>query len=661
MGNGLSCYEAPSEAAEQERELYTFKEVSSACWCTDLEAFVRGSPHAQELTEKEQTACWDGRCIQAYQHMAFLNGATDGGENSPVVFLKLDYLLELQAERDAVPCRQDLPQHAVFDGVIGEGVLVLALSYCWCTAEHPDPELKILDDICRFARYLEETRYMPGCEEVLQGIRSVQVVVFWDFASLYQRSEDRPLTVAQERSYHAGLDIMDLIYAHRRSWVLACTQSYGNSSYWECGRPFFEWCLAQLSKDADLVIDLPIALDFIKRTEDDFQHKKALHMLREACRSQARRQLPMTPQDFNAALLTKILAGHAEEDLLKQQYCRTFKAVVQSASNLHLRDVSCLNAANWRHFLSETVPLCGQLRCLDLCWNEALVSTLEPVAGLASLQVLRVSLCVGLHGSLKPLGGLGCLRELEAQGCVGLQGDLEPLADLVELRSMDLQACTGLRGSMLPLRPLQKLRVLDVRGTSLEGWEELGREGLAGEDHRPERRPDAQVLCSAASGGLARTTQLLLDHGLAVNEVADGGISPLHAAVQRGHLEIVRHLLGRGAGVNQATRDGSPPLYLAAKRGHVEVARELLESGAAVNQVKQSGASSLAVAAANGHYQIVCLLLERKASVTQATKNGVTPIDAAEQAGHLDIRQLLRGHAPRKLAVKSGRGDFSSR
>ena len=46
---------------------------------------------------------------------------------------------------------------------------------------------------------------------------------------------------------------------------------------------------------------------------------------------------------------------------------------------------------------------------------------------------------------------------------------------------------------------------------------------------------------------------MLLDHdGIAVNQSADDGATPLSAAAQKGHVEVVKALVDAGAAVNHA-------------------------------------------------------------------------------------------------------------
>ena len=61
--------------------------------------------------------------------------------------------------------------------------------------------------------------------------------------------------------------------------------------------------------------------------------------------------------------------------------------------------------------------------------------------------------------------------------------------------------------------------------------------------------------------------------------------TPLYAASQEGHMNVVAVLVSADANVNQAqTDDGATPLYVASQEGHTDVVAAFVSVGADVNQ-----------------------------------------------------------------------------
>merc|ERR1719284_1594324 len=75
-----------------------------------------------------------------YEGCAVLNRMIAGGTASPMCLVKAKFLEDVLASDHCLPSREDLPSQAAFDASINDKVLVVALSYCWCKREHPDPE-----------------------------------------------------------------------------------------------------------------------------------------------------------------------------------------------------------------------------------------------------------------------------------------------------------------------------------------------------------------------------------------------------------------------------------------------------------------------------------------------------------------------------------------
>jgi ankyrin repeat protein len=121
--------------------------------------------------------------------------------------------------------------------------------------------------------------------------------------------------------------------------------------------------------------------------------------------------------------------------------------------------------------------------------------------------------------------------------------------------------------------------------------------------------------------------------------------NPLVDAARRGELEVVRSLLEGGADVTEAQGDGLTALHAAAERGHVEITKLLISAGAALEAETRIGRyTPLHLAGRGGHGRVVIALVEAGANVDATTSNtGVTPLhlSAAAVGGEQAVATLL--------------------
>ena len=321
--------------------------------------------------------------------------------------------------------------------------------------------------------YLDTARHFDGVKELNVGDR--EVLVFWDYPCLYQKgdSSTNGVTLSQLDSFQRGLASINVLYGHVATLCLLCTKNYPvvvRTGYRDSAWPYFEMLVSTLIKNQDMAVDLPEALDWIRRVGNSgtTERNRSIYWLYEHVR-RAHRRLPVLPSTFDSEIINKVATNGSDVTFLKKKYRQTFESVMEPAQQMELMDIPCATPHEWKLLLTTTLQACPRLVLVNLAFNEAIKSaTLEPFASLhASLQHLNVSMCAGFSGSLEALRGLRKLRYLILCGCLALEGSVEPLSALQELAVLDVEACFGLVGGLMFLSPLEKLKILNVCDTRL--------------------------------------------------------------------------------------------------------------------------------------------------------------------------------------------------
>lgn len=114
---------------------------------------------------------------------------------------------------------------------------------------------------------------------------------------------------------------------------------------------------------------------------------------------------------------------------------------------------------------------------------------------------------------------------------------------------------------------------------------------------KPSPEEEARFLTAITNGDSDDViTRLQANHRLAhVNDVH--GNTPLHLAVNYGHLPVARFLVRNNGNVGAMNLQGNTPLHVAAEKDHAPLAQLLLEYGAEVRARNQQSDTPLLVAA----------------------------------------------------------------
>uniref|UniRef100_A0A8C2FBH2 Euchromatic histone-lysine N-methyltransferase 2 n=1 Tax=Cyprinus carpio TaxID=7962 RepID=A0A8C2FBH2_CYPCA len=185
----------------------------------------------------------------------------------------------------------------------------------------------------------------------------------------------------------------------------------------------------------------------------------------------------------------------------------------------------------------------------------------------------------------------------------------------------------------------------------------------------PSYQSDSQnrrcALHAAAQRGLLEVCYLLIQAGAKVDAQDKTLRTPLLEAIVNNHVEVVKYLIQRGACVYHA--DGSTGLHHAAKLGNLEVVLLLLSTGQVdINAQDSGGWTPIIWAAEHRHIDVIRALLNRGADVTLRDKEMNVCLHWASFSGCAEIAELVlnagcpltsinqHGDTPLHIAAREG-------
>uniref|UniRef100_A0A7N9AW51 Euchromatic histone-lysine N-methyltransferase 2 n=1 Tax=Mastacembelus armatus TaxID=205130 RepID=A0A7N9AW51_9TELE len=185
----------------------------------------------------------------------------------------------------------------------------------------------------------------------------------------------------------------------------------------------------------------------------------------------------------------------------------------------------------------------------------------------------------------------------------------------------------------------------------------------------PTYQPDSQnrrsALHAAAQRGLLEICYMLVQAGAQVDAQDKDLRTPLLEAIINNHIEVAHYLVQNGACVYH--EDGYTALHHAAKLGSLEIVNMLLETGQVdVNAQDNGGWTPIIWAAEHKHVDVIKALLNRGADVTITDKELNVCLHWAAYAGSVDIAELvlnagcslssvnMHGDTPLHIAAREG-------
>lgn len=189
--------------------------------------------------------------------------------------------------------------------------------------------------------------------------------------------------------------------------------------------------------------------------------------------------------------------------------------------------------------------------------------------------------------------------------------------------------------------------------------------GMDKEPTRKERKKKLQkiadnpgiLVAAAAEGDVNEVRELLGTYELPADQCKEegDGMTPLMAAVMKGHVDVIKVLLKAGADPELPDEEGNRALHVAAAKGYGEIVHRLCKAKADMAAAGMAGASALHLACRKGRDECVEVLVGAGASLEAVDAKGSTPLHAAASGGHEDIVEflLLKGADP---LAKDGKG-----
>ncbi|MGD2095837.1 MAG: ankyrin repeat domain-containing protein [Phycisphaerales bacterium] len=122
-----------------------------------------------------------------------------------------------------------------------------------------------------------------------------------------------------------------------------------------------------------------------------------------------------------------------------------------------------------------------------------------------------------------------------------------------------------------------------------------------------------ESLRQAVVWGNADQVRSLLSDGADINARDRIGGTPLHAAVQNRHLELIELLIDEGADINAKNNTGQTPLHLAVDYSQQDIAELLIEKGADINITTNRRENALTMARRRRNSEMEQFLLQHGA------------------------------------------------
>ncbi|KAF2367865.1 Ankyrin repeat-containing domain [Trinorchestia longiramus] len=151
-------------------------------------------------------------------------------------------------------------------------------------------------------------------------------------------------------------------------------------------------------------------------------------------------------------------------------------------------------------------------------------------------------------------------------------------------------------------------------------------------------RDGREPMLWAASSGSADAIMILKKAGASVMAADKDGLTALHCAASRGHLDCIDMLITLcNCDVDLLDSNGCSPLFYAVTLGHADCTQMLLNNGADADRQDRKGRTPAHCGAAKGQLETLKLLHQHNADLWKRNIKGDLPLHEACQSGRKDL------------------------
>lgn len=134
--------------------------------------------------------------------------------------------------------------------------------------------------------------------------------------------------------------------------------------------------------------------------------------------------------------------------------------------------------------------------------------------------------------------------------------------------------------------------------------------------------------------------------------------SPLLAAIKRENMPVVVKLLEHGADVNICDDNGNTPLHVAIDKNRIDIVKKLLEvSGVDVEMRNDAGDTPLYKAIDDKNFEAICLLLDAGANIKTPNDKGNTSLHLAIEKNNCYLIRRILNNVNFDINIKNDAGD----